>query len=108
VPDSIRQGVDLDLAPKIEPGARGMTVRATFCAVDPGASCDCSAACSLRGSPMASTLALEPLGGRSGFIQVSASADCSYLLTGTLAATEPGFERMSEALKRRIRGGTCE
>ena len=49
-------------------------------------------------------LALEPLdGGRSKFIQSERFSGLLIgLLTNTLAATEQGFERMNEALKRRV------
>lgn len=97
------------LSARIEPpGARGMTLRPTVRALEPGRELRWLGHLLIPGLADAEhRLALEPLdGGRSRFVQ---SERFSGLLVGvlrsTLAATQRGFEQMNQALKRRAEEG---
>jgi hypothetical protein len=87
------------------PGARGMTFRPTVRAVEPTRELRWLGRLFLPGLVDGEhRLALEPLeGGRSRFIQSERFRGLLVgLLTGTLTATERGFEQMNGALKRHL------
>jgi hypothetical protein len=98
--------VGSQLKVRIEPpGARGMTFRPTVRAAEPARELRWLGRLLVPGLVDGEhRLALEPLeGGRSRFIQSERFTGLLVgLLTGTLAATERGFEQMNEALKRRV------
>ena len=99
-----RVGSQLEV--RIEPpGARGMTFRPMVRAAEPGREVRWLGRLLVPGLVDGEhRLALEPLtGGRSRFIQSERFSGLLVgLLSGTLAATERGFEQMNEALKRRL------
>lgn len=87
------------------PGARGMTFRPTVLAAEPARELRWLGRLFVPGLVDGEhRLALEPLeGGRSRFIQSERFSGLLVgLVTGTLAATERGFEQMNGALKRRV------
>lgn len=86
------------------PGARGMTFRPTVRVAEPARELRWLGRLFVPGLVDGEhRLALEPLeGGRSRFIQSERFSGLLVgLITGTLAATERGFEQMNQALKTR-------
>jgi hypothetical protein len=86
------------------PGARGMTFRPTVRVAEPARELRWLGRLFVPGLVDGEhRLALEPLeGGRSSFVQSERFSGLLVgLITGTLAATERGFEQMNQALKTR-------
>lgn len=86
------------------PGARGMTFRPTVRVAEPARELRWLGRLFVPGLVDGEhRLALEPLeGGRSRFVQSERFSGLLVgLITGTLAATERGFEQMNQALKTR-------
>lgn len=98
------------LSVRVEPpGARGITLRPTVRALEPGRELRWLGHLLIPGlADGEHQLALEPLdGGRSRFVQSERFSGLLVgLLASTLAATQRGFEQMNQALKRRAEEGT--